>query len=66
MSVGVICVREVDTANPNETVAVAAERMYQRAVGTLVEFTQIGRLLTRETPRAVIENSVRRYCATRK
>jgi CBS domain-containing protein len=147
MSVGRICVREVDTANPDETVAVAAERMHQRAVGTLVvvndpdqvvgivtdrdlvsrvlakgrsptetsvrevmtvgpktvseqtsiesallimrsgrfrripvvegenkllglitlddvlmllaeEFTQIGRLLTRETPRAIIENSV--------
>jgi len=36
MSVGRICVREVDTANPGETVAVAAERMHQRAVGTLV------------------------------
>jgi CBS domain-containing protein len=36
MSVGQICVREVDTANPDETVVVAAERMHQRAVGTLV------------------------------
>lgn len=36
MSVGRICVREVDTANPSESVAVAAERMHQRAVGTLV------------------------------
>jgi CBS domain-containing protein len=36
MSVGRICVREVDTANPDESVAVAAERMHQRAVGTLV------------------------------
>ncbi|MEX2308553.1 MAG: CBS domain-containing protein [Pirellulales bacterium] len=36
MSVGRISVREVDTANPDETVAVAAERMHQRAVGTLV------------------------------
>jgi CBS domain-containing protein len=36
MSVGRICIREVDTANPDETVAVAAERMHQRAVGTLI------------------------------
>jgi CBS domain-containing protein len=36
MSVGRICVREVDTANPDESVAVAADRMDQRAVGTLV------------------------------
>lgn len=36
MSVGRICVREVDTADPEESVAVAAERMHQRAVGTLI------------------------------
>ena len=36
MPVGRICVREVDTAKPAESVAVAAERMHQRAVGTLV------------------------------
>jgi CBS domain-containing protein len=36
MSVERICGREVDTANPEESVAVAAERMHQRAVGTLV------------------------------
>jgi CBS domain-containing protein len=36
MSVGRICVREVDTAQPEESVAVAAQRMHQRAVGTLV------------------------------
>jgi CBS domain-containing protein len=36
MSVGRICVREVDTAGPDETVAAVAERMHQRAVGTLV------------------------------
>jgi CBS domain-containing protein len=36
MSVGRFCVREVDTAQPDETVAVAAQRMHQRAVGTLV------------------------------
>src|SRR5262245_28961225 len=36
MSVGRLCVREVDTARPDESVAVIAERMHQRAVGTLV------------------------------
>jgi CBS domain-containing protein len=36
MTVGRICVREVDTAWPDEPVAVAAQRMHQRAVGTLV------------------------------
>jgi CBS domain-containing protein len=36
MSVGRICVREVDKASLDESVVVAAERMHQRAVGTLV------------------------------
>jgi CBS domain-containing protein len=36
MSVGRICIREVDTAIFDETAATAAERMHQRAVGTLV------------------------------
>jgi CBS domain-containing protein len=36
MSVGRICVREVDTAEPGESVAAVAQRMHQRAVGTLV------------------------------
>jgi CBS domain-containing protein len=36
MSVGRICVRELDTASPDESAAVAAERMHERAVGTLV------------------------------
>jgi CBS domain-containing protein len=36
MSIGRICVREVDTADPDESVAVIAQRMHQRAVGTLV------------------------------
>jgi CBS domain-containing protein len=45
MSVGRICVREVDTANPEETVAVAAERMHQRAVGTLVVVNLAGQVV---------------------
>ena len=36
MSVGRICVREVDLADPDETVGQAARRMHQRGVGTLV------------------------------
>src|SRR5437868_3926118 len=36
MSVGRICQREVDLAEAGESVQVAAERMHQRAVGTLV------------------------------
>ena len=36
MSVNKICIRNVDTASPGETVDVIAQRMHQRAVGTLV------------------------------
>jgi CBS domain-containing protein len=36
MAIGSICVRDVDTARAQESVAAAAERMHQRAVGALV------------------------------
>ncbi len=36
MSVGRICVRDVNLASPDETVQVAARRMAERRVGTLV------------------------------
>src|SRR6476620_878063 len=36
MSVGQVCVREVDTAFPDESVTAVAQRMHQRAVGALV------------------------------
>ena len=36
MSVGRICIREVDLADANESVQVAARRMNSRSVGTLV------------------------------
>lgn len=36
MSIGAICVREVDTAEPSESALVAARRMHDRKVGTLV------------------------------
>ncbi|MFO0791650.1 MAG: CBS domain-containing protein [Pirellulales bacterium] len=44
MSVGRICVREVDTATPDESVAVIAQRMHQRAVGTLIIVNQACRV----------------------
>jgi CBS domain-containing protein len=36
MSIGKVCIREVDTAGPNETAVDAARRMRERKVGTLV------------------------------
>ena len=36
MTVGRLCVRDVDTAEPSETIQIAAERMHSRNVGTLV------------------------------
>lgn len=36
MTVGRLCVRDVDTARPNDTVQVVAQRMNSRNVGTLV------------------------------
>ena len=36
MTVGRLCVRAVDVAEPNDTVQVAAQRMHSRNVGTLV------------------------------
>ena len=36
MSVGRICIREVDLAEPDESVQIAAQRMNSRNVGTLI------------------------------
>jgi len=36
MTVGKLCVRDVDTAGPNDSVQVVAQRMHSRNVGTLV------------------------------
>ena len=49
MSVGRICVREVDVADPDESVQAAARRMLERQVGSLVvcnEFRQPVGILT--------------------
>jgi CBS-domain-containing membrane protein len=45
MSVGQICVREVDTADADESVAAAARRMHDRAVGTLVVVDDYARVV---------------------
>jgi CBS domain-containing protein len=54
MSVGRLCVREVDTANPDESVAIAAERMHQRAVGTLVVVNDAQQVLGIVTDRDLV------------
>lgn len=54
MSVGQICVREVDTATPEETAAVAAKRMHQRAVGTLVVVNGEGQVVGMVTDRDLV------------
>ena len=54
MSVGRICVREVDTASPDESVAVAAERMHQRAVGTLVVVNNTDHIVGMVTDRDLV------------
>ena len=43
MSVGRICIREVDTAEPEESVRTVARRMNDRNVGTLVVVDAAGR-----------------------
>lgn len=45
MSVGNICIREVDTATPEESVAVTAKRMNQRAVGTLIVVNEASQVI---------------------
>lgn len=40
MTVGNICNREVDTARPDDSIRVAADRMLQRNVGTLIVCTK--------------------------
>jgi CBS domain-containing protein len=54
MSIGRICVREVDTARPDESVAVVAERMHQRAVGMLVVVNTGNRIVGIVTDRDLV------------
>lgn len=60
MSVGRICVREVDTAEPHETVAVVAQRMHQRAVGTLVVVNQASQVIGIVTDRDLVSRVLAR------
>ena len=53
MSVNKICIRHVDTASPGETVDVIAQRMHQRAVGTLVVVS------SESEPIGIVETNVR-------
>lgn len=55
MSVGRICIREVDLADANETVWAAAERIRQRAVGTLVILDDAKRPVGIVTDRDLVE-----------
>lgn len=58
MSVGRVCVREVDLASPSESVWTAAERMHQRAVGSLVVLDNDQRPLGILTDRDIVERVV--------
>jgi CBS domain-containing protein len=55
MSAGRICVREVDTASVDENAWTAAERMHQRAVGTLVVLNEARRPVGILTDRDLVE-----------
>ncbi len=55
MTVGRICIREVDTAETRETVWQAAERMHQRAVGTLVVLNDAQQPIGIVTDRDLVE-----------
>jgi CBS domain-containing protein len=53
-------VRDVDTANPDESVATAAERMHQRAVGTLVVVDDAQRVVGIVTDRDLVSRVLAR------
>lgn len=55
MSVGRICVREVDLADPDESVWQAAERMHQRGVGTLLVLDEWKKPIGIVTDRDLVE-----------
>ena len=63
MSVGRICVREVDTASPDDSVTVAAERMHQRAVGMLVVVTNDDRIVGVVTDRDLVSRVLAKGCS---
>lgn len=55
MSIQRICIREVDTAVPHESVYLAAERMLQRAVGCLVVVDDANRPIGIFTDRDLVQ-----------
>ena len=58
MSVGRICVRGVDFANPQESAWQVAERMHDRAVGTLIVQDEHGRPCGILTDRDLVERVI--------
>jgi CBS domain-containing protein len=54
MAIGSICVRNVDTAQADESVVLAAERMHQRAVGALVVVNDSGQVIGIVTDRDLV------------
>lgn len=60
MSVGRICVRDVDVADEYEAVWQAAERMHQRAVGTLVILNDANEPIGVITDRDLVERVLAR------
>jgi CBS domain-containing protein len=79
MTVGKVCTREVDTADPGETVQKVAQRMHSRKVGTLVVVNgnrePVGMITDRDLairvvavggdpPRTVVQEVMTRHPAT--
>lgn len=58
MSVGRICIREVDFADPTESAWQAAERMHQRGVGALVVIDREQRPVGMVTDRDLMERCI--------
>ncbi|MBI2481233.1 MAG: CBS domain-containing protein [Planctomycetia bacterium] len=61
MSVGRICTREVDLAQMDESVWQAAERMHQRAVGTLVVIDDDKKPIGIVTDRDLVERVLAKF-----
>jgi CBS domain-containing protein len=62
MSIGRICIRDVDTVGPRESVLDAARRMHERQVGTLVVVDDQAHPMGLVTDRDIVTRSVARDC----
>src|SRR5579872_2076285 len=60
MSCGRICVREVDVAEPGESVQVVAQRMHDRNVGMLVVVDRLNRPIGLVTDRDLVTRALAR------